>query len=116
MWTPIINILVCTIIPGILAGLSGIIIVLVIALARKGYKYLVKKWDLDISEREQYALDLAIDKAVRATEEQAKGQSISSVDKEELAIAKVKEQIGNKVSDSGIRTSIKAAVNSIFHR
>ena len=115
MWTPIVNILIQVVLPVVVTGVGGILAYFLVALARKGIKYLAAKWDLDISEKEEKLIDGIIETAVRAAEESSKVSKIPSNEKEDMAVSIAKNELGNSVTEQSLRSKIKARVSTLFH-
>lgn len=113
MWQVIISLVVANILPILIVGIGIPLAILLSALAKKGKEYLFKKWDLDISEREQYMIDGVVENAVRAVEERTKTTPMDSDCKENLALNIVKAELGDKVVDVSLRNKIKATVSTI---
>jgi hypothetical protein len=117
MWQPVISIITGFLLPILVSGVGIAIVVFVIALARKGFKYLNKKWDLDISEKQMGIVDSVVEDAVRMAEELGRAGRMTSCEKENTALESIKEDLGDEVdvSDGWLRNKIKAAVSKIFH-
>jgi len=78
-----------------------------------------KKLELETAELEAKRIDKAIDDAVRAVEEEGRGNTaLKSENKEELAIAKAKTlapEISN-IDEPVIRQKIKSSVNEQYNK
>ncbi len=111
MWDGILNVAIKLAIPAILT--LGFILV------KKGCQILSRKLDIEISTKEREIIDRVIEEAVRAVEEDSKAKVLSSEDKEELALAKVKQtseiESSSKVNESTLRNKIRACVNKLYN-
>jgi len=93
----------------------GIAIIFIVA--KKVCRLVAKKLEVELSENEWYLVDSIIENAIRATEEISKTNPLSSEEKEELALAKVRRDLKDKdIPEESLRDKIKAKVSSIFHR
>lgn len=76
-----------------------------------------KKLELETAEIERKKIDRAVDESVRAVEEESRRSGMDSPEKEELAIAKIKNTIPEikNIDEPSLRQKIKASVNTIFN-
>jgi len=89
-------------------------------LVKKGCQIISKKFDVEITEREWEIINRMVEESVRAVEEDSRTSALSSDDKEELALAKIKQSFnGNPDSlcdESTLRTKVKACVNKLYNQ
>ena len=111
MWDGVLNVAVKFAIPALLA--FGFILV------KKGCQVLSRKLDVEISAKEWEFLDRIVEESVRAVEEDSKTGLLSSGDKEELALSKIKQtqkaESNEKFDDSTLRNKIRACVNKLYN-
>ena len=88
-------------------------------LVKKGCQVISKKLNVEISAKEWEIIDKLIEEVVRAVEEGSKTNSLSSEDKEKLALTKIKQssnmEASKNLEDSALRTKIKACVNKLYN-
>jgi hypothetical protein len=88
-------------------------------LAKKGCQIISKKLDVDISAKEWEFIDRLVEEAVRAVEEDSRTSTLSSGDKEELALARIKQSFGGECNSScselTLRTKVRAWVNKLYN-
>ena len=88
-------------------------------LVKKGCQVISKKLNVEISAKEWEIIDKLIEEVVRAVEEDSKTNSLSSEDKEKLALTKIKQssnmEASKNLEDSVLRTKIKACVNKLYN-
>jgi hypothetical protein len=60
-------------------------------LVKKGCQIISKRLNVEISEKEWEIIDRMVEESVRAVEEDSRTSALSSDDKEELALAKIKQ-------------------------
>ena len=95
----------------------GVAVIFIVA--KKACRLVAKKLEVELSEQEWYLVDSIIENAVRATEMTNKDKTLSSEEKEDLALSKVKRELngsGKDIPDASLRDRIKAKVSSIFKR
>jgi hypothetical protein len=89
-------------------------------LVKKGCQVISKKFNVEISAKEWEIIDRLVEEAVRAVEEDSRTSALSSDDKEELALAKIKQSFngepGNPCDESVLRTKVKACVNKLYNQ
>jgi hypothetical protein len=99
-------------------------------LVKKGCQIISKKFNVEISAKEWEIIDRLVEEAVRAVEEDSRTSALSSDDKEELALAKIKQSFlvppsngrinngepGNPCDESVLRTKVKACVNKLYNQ
>ena len=111
MWDGILNVAIKLAIPAILT--LGFILV------KKGCQILSRKLDVEISTKEWEIIDRVVEEAVRAVEEDGRANLLSSGDKEELALTKLKQtseiESNNKLDDPTLRNKIRACVNKLYN-
>lgn len=86
-------------------------------LVKKGCQVISRKLDVEISAKEWEILDKLVEESVRAVEEDSKANLLSSQDKEELALTRIKQSFGNnsKFEESTLRTKVRACVNKLYN-
>ncbi len=99
--------------------LSPIIFAFVFILAKKGLQVLEKRLDIEINSREWEIIDSLVEEAVRSVEEKSRRNIMSSSDKEELALLKIKQSCKNDIEkicqEEILRTKIQACVNKLYN-
>lgn len=93
---------------------------LAIILIKKGCQIVSKKLNVEVSVREWELIDKIVEEAVRAVEEDSRTGSLSSDDKEELALARIRQSFDkgfvNSYEESMIRTKVRACVNRLYNQ
>jgi len=88
-------------------------------LVKKGCQIISKKLDVEISAKEWEIIDRLVEESVRAVEEDSRTNALSSEDKEELALARIrqsfKDGIGNLCDEFMLRTKVRAWVNKLYN-
>jgi hypothetical protein len=109
MWDGVLDFTIKLAVPALIA--FGFIFV------KKGCQVIAKKLNIEINAREWEIIDKLI--VVRSVEEDSKTNLLSSEDKEELALAKIKQssdlEVSKNLEDSVLRTKIKACVNKLYN-
>ncbi len=93
---------------------------LAIILIKKGCQVISKKLNVEVSTKEWELIDKIVEEAVRAVEEDSRAATLSSDDKEELALARIRQSLdkgfGNPYEESMIRTKVRACVNRLYNQ
>jgi hypothetical protein len=88
-------------------------------LIKKGCQILSKKLDVEVNAKEWELIERIVEEAVRAVEEDSRTNTLSSEDKEELALARIRQSFkngfGNPYEESVIRIKVKACVNKLYN-
>jgi len=81
---------------------------------------LSKKLNVEASTKEWELIERIVEEAVRAVEEDSRTNTLSSEDKEELALARIRQSFkngfGNPYEESAIRIKVKACVNKLYNQ
>jgi len=89
-------------------------------LIKKGCQILSKKLDVEVNAKEWELIERIVEEAVRAVEEDGRTKTLSSEDKEELALARIKQSFkngfGNPYEESAIRIKVRACVNKLYNQ
>ena len=89
-------------------------------LVKKGCQIISKRFNIEISEKEWEIINRMVEESVRAVEEDSRTSALSSDDKEELALAKIRQscngETGNLCDESTLRTKVKACVNKLYNQ
>jgi len=111
MWDSILDFSIKLVVPAI-AAFSFILV-------KKGCQIISRKLDIEVSAKEWEIIDRFVEEAVRAVEEDSKVKSLSSEEKEELALTRIK---GSSVKgfvggfdESLLRTKVRACVNKLYN-
>ena len=109
MWDEVLDLTVKLAVPTLLA--IGFILV------KKGCQIISDKLDVEISAKEWEIIDRIVEESVRAVEEDSRVNMLSSFEKEELALAKIKQsqKLDDKFNDSKLRNKIRACVNRLYN-
>jgi len=90
----------------------GVAVIFIVA--KKACRLVAKKLEVELSEQEWYLVDSIIENAVRATEMTNKDKTMTSEEKEDLALSKIKlDLIGKDIPEESLRSKIKAKVNML---
>ncbi|HGE72286.1 TPA: hypothetical protein ENX78_15710 [Candidatus Poribacteria bacterium] len=91
-----------------------------IILVKKGCQIISKKLNVDVSAREWELIERIVEEAVRAVEEDSRMRNLSSDDKEELALARIRQSFDkgsvDPYEESIIRTKVRACVNRLYNQ
>jgi len=89
-------------------------------LVKKGVQIISKKLDVEVNAKEWELIERIVEEAVRAVEEDSRMESLSSEDKEELALARIRQSFKNgfenPYGESMIRIKVRACVNRLYNQ
>lgn len=103
----------------IISMLFPIIFAFAFVLAKKAIQVLERKLDIYISAREWELIDSLVEEAVRSVEENSRKIGMSSIDKEELALLRIRQACDGRLEkiceEKILRTKIQACVNKLYN-
>lgn len=104
----------------IIGILSPIIFAFVFMLTKKALQILEKRLNIEINSQEWEMINNLVEEAVRSVEESSRRNIMSSSDKEELALSKIKQACKNDIEkiyqERILRTKIQACVNRLYNQ